>query len=128
MDHLQPRFGETRPLFLCEWPMFQTTSAKNSEDGTTVDRSELYIGGIEIADGFAGLADVNLQSMFFDYALAKRKAEGQAAVELDQKYLDAMKLGAPYGAGMALGFDRLVMLLTNQPTIKNVLALAWDEL
>jgi lysyl-tRNA synthetase class 2 len=127
MDAIQPSLGAGRPLFLTDWPLYQTTSAA-PKDKKTANRSELFIAGIEIADGFAGLADVNLQMWAFNYALEMRKAAGQAPVALDEKYLDAMRLGAPYGAGMALGFDRLVMLLTDQPQIKNVLTFAWDEL
>jgi elongation factor P--(R)-beta-lysine ligase len=59
--------------------------------------------------------------------LELRAQEGKDAVALDEKYLAAMKLGSPYGAGMALGFDRLVMLLTDQSDISSVLAFGWDE-
>jgi lysyl-tRNA synthetase class 2 len=127
MDELQPRLGTDRPVLLCDWPLYQTTSAA-SDDGKTVKRSELYIAGIEIADGFAGLADPTLQEQFFGYASEQRKALGMPDVAWDAKYLEAMRGGAPYGAGMALGFDRLVMLLTDQPEIKNVLSFAWEEL
>ena len=90
-------------------------------------RSELFIAGVELSDGFGGLADPHLQMWFYEFMAARRRHENQGSVTLDQRYLDALKLGAPYGAGMALGFDRLIMLLTDQPTIKNVLAFAWDE-
>lgn len=128
MEHIQPQLGLHRPIFLTQWPMFQTTSAAGTEDEKFAERSELFIAGVELSDGFAGVADADVQQYLFMDALAKRRASGQANVELDQKYLDAMRFGAPPGAGMAMGFDRLVMLLTDQPHIKNVLAFAWDEL
>ena len=129
MDFIQPQLGIERPIFLTEWPMFQSTSAgADPSDPTLANRSELFIGGIEISDGFAGLANVELQTHLFNYALALRAKEGQDIVALDEKYLTAMRLGSPYGAGMALGFDRLVMLLTNQSQINSVLAFGWDEL
>ncbi|MDD3030143.1 MAG: hypothetical protein PHS57_07695 [Alphaproteobacteria bacterium] len=128
MDTLQPRFGTDRPLFLIDWPLTQTLSAAaNPEDPCLAQRSELFIGGIEIADGFAGLADPTMQTQLFNNALAQRKSEGLSPVACDQRYLEAMTLGAPFGAGMAMGFDRLVMLLTNQATITPVLAFGWDE-
>jgi elongation factor P--beta-lysine ligase len=127
MDTIQPRLGELRPVFVREWPLYETTSAK-SEDGIHADRSELFIAGIELADGFAALADADIQTYLFAEALARRAANGQQPVELDQKYLTAMRDDPPFGAGMALGFDRLVMLLTDQPHIRNVLAFHWDEL
>ncbi|MFA5040071.1 MAG: amino acid--tRNA ligase-related protein [Bdellovibrionales bacterium] len=128
MDYIQPQLGVSRPVFLTEWPFFQTTSAGADADNPTIAcRSELFIGGLEIADGFAGLADPVIQEKLFEDALALREQEGKEAVELDHRYLAAMRHGAPRGAGMAMGFDRLVMLLTDQSEIKNVLAFGWDE-
>jgi lysyl-tRNA synthetase class 2 len=129
MDHLQPGLGEDRPVFLTEWPLFQTTTAAaDPNDPTLAQRSELFIGGIEIADGFADLADADLQKKLFNDALALRIREGKEAVALDETYLEAMRLGYPYGAAMALGFDRLAMILTDQNHINSVLAFGWDEL
>ncbi len=126
MTHIQPRLGWDRPVFLREWPLYQTTSAAG--DGKIADRSELLVAGMELSDGFAALADADIQAHLFQQALERRQAAGQVAVELDHRYLEAMRVDPPFGAGMALGFDRLVMLLTDQPSIRNVLALAWDEL
>ncbi|MFA4993753.1 MAG: amino acid--tRNA ligase-related protein [Bdellovibrionales bacterium] len=128
MDGIQPKLGEDRPVFITDWPMFQTTTAApNPSDSTLAIRSELFVCGIEIADGFADLSDANMQERVFKDALALRIREGKEAVDLDEKYLESMRLGYPCGAAMAMGFDRLVMLLTDQSEIKNVLAFAWDE-
>ncbi len=128
MDGIQPRLGKDRPVFLTDWPLFQTTTAApNPSNPSLAIRSELFACGIEIADGFADLSDSNLQTKLFMDALALRIREGKEAVELDEKYLESMRLGYPGGAAMALGFDRLVMLLTDQSEIKNVLAFGWDE-
>ena len=127
MDHIQPQLGRDRPTFLTDWPIHQTTSAQQDDRTRLAVRSELFIAGVELSDGFGGLADPHLQMWFYEFMAARRRHENQGSVTLDQRYLDALKLGAPYGAGMALGFDRLIMLLTDQPTIKNVLAFAWDE-
>ncbi len=128
MDHIQPRLGDDKPVFLTEWPFYETTSAgADPSDPSLARRSELFIGGLEIADGFAGLVDAAIQEQLFKAALARRAQEGKDSVDLDERYLAAMKDCSAYGAGMALGFDRLVMLLTNQSEIKNVLAFAWDE-
>jgi len=128
MDHVQSQLGNDRPVFLTEWPFFQTTSAAaNPDDPKLARRSELFIGGMEIADGFAGLADADMQTQLFNNALEFRKSEGKEVVDLDGKYLEAMRVTSTHGAGMAMGFDRLVMLLTDQSNIKNVLAFGWDE-
>lgn len=128
MDHIQPQLGNEYPVFITEWPLYQTTSsARNEDDPRCAARSELFIAGVELSDGFAGLADAALQEMSFSFMAGRREAGDQKAVEIDHRYLNAMRLGAPHGAGMAMGFDRLVMLLTDQPHIRNVLAFNWDE-
>ncbi len=127
MDHLQLFLGLEKPVFLCDWPSFQTSSAFEKEGGDIAERSELFIGGIEISDGFPSLTDYKKQTVSFANQLALREQAGQPEARLDERYLEAMKSGLPSGAGMALGFDRLVMLLTDQTTIKQVLAFAWDE-
>jgi lysyl-tRNA synthetase class 2 len=126
MDAIQPKLGADRPVFLRNWPLYETTSAA-SEDGLTADRSELFIAGIELSDGFAALADADIQAYFFEMARQRRAANGQQPVELDQKYLTAMRDTKMFGAGMALGFDRLVMLLTDSAHIRDVLAFHWDD-
>lgn len=127
MDHIQPQLGRSKPLFVTDWPIHQTTSAQQDADTLLAVRSELFIGGVELSDGFGGLADAGMQAQFFHFMQARRQQEGQKQVSVDQNYLQAMQLGTPYGAGMAMGFDRLVMLLTDQAHIRNVLAFAWDE-
>ncbi len=128
MDFIQPQLGVNRPVFITQWPFFQTTTASPDPDNPTLaQRSELFVAGIEIADGFGDLTDGVLQERLFRTAQETRMREGMEAVDLDEKYLASMLLGYPYGAAMALGFDRLVMLLTNQPQINSVLAFGWDE-
>ena len=128
MDHIQPAFGTDAPVFITEFPLYQTTSAAVDEnDPTRAARSELFIAGVELSDGFAGLADANLQEQFFAFMAARRAENGQPAVQVDERYLKAMRSTNICGAGMAMGFDRLVMLLTDQPSIQSVLAFNWDE-
>ena len=91
------------------------------------ERSELFIAGMEIADGFPSLVDAALQRALFERELARRREEGKEAVAIDERYLAALDEGIPPGAGMALGIDRLVMVLTGVETIGEVMAFAWDE-
>ena len=128
MDHIQPTLGRDAPVFITEWPMHETSSAApDPDDPTRVTRSELFIAGVELSDGFAGLADADLQEQFFQFMAARRVENNQPAVRVYEKYLKAMRTASICGAGMAMGFDRLVMLLTDQPSIRNVLAFIWDE-
>jgi elongation factor P--beta-lysine ligase len=128
LDHIQQFLGLTKPVFLVDWPNFQTSSAQIHESGRYTERSELFIAGIEISDGFPSLTDYDRQVKGFAEQQEMRKDLGKDEIVLDHAYLKAMQEGFPRGAGMALGFDRVVMLLTNQPDIASVLAYQWDEL
>lgn len=128
MGHVQPTLGLSRPLFLRDWPSFETASTAARGATGVAERSELFIGGLEIADGFPTLTDPVRQAETFAFQLERRRRAGTEPVPLDQAYLEALRSGLPQGAGMALGFDRLVMALTGQREIRSVLAFAWDEL
>jgi lysyl-tRNA synthetase class 2 len=128
MDHIQDGLGLERPVFIHDWPLFQTSSAKEHESGKYVERSELFIAGIELSDGFPSLTDVKRQRETFAIQNKRRREHGKEEIDIDQRYLAAMDEGFPSGAGMALGFDRLVMVLTDQPDLASVLAYGWDEL
>lgn len=127
MDHIQPSLGLSRPVFLHDWPAFETSSVSERADMCTAERSELFIGGVELSDGFPTLTSFDYQKLAFDRQLERRQKDGILSVELDELYVGSLRNGIPAGAGMALGFDRLVMLLTGQNDIKSVLAFAWDE-
>lgn len=127
MDHIQPSLGLERPVFICDWPAFETSSVQEKAGQDVAERSELFICGVEISDGFPSLTDYERQKQTFEHQLGRRRKDGVPCVALDEAYLESMRVGLPRGAGMALGFDRLVMVLTNQPTIKSVLAFSWDE-
>ncbi|MFS8067736.1 MAG: amino acid--tRNA ligase-related protein [Byssovorax sp.] len=129
IDAMQPRLGAPAPTFLCEWPAFMTSSAAILEGAPALaDRSELLVAGLELSDGFPSLRDPDLQARLFDRENARRRDEARDRVALDARYLAALREGIPPGAGMALGIDRLVMILTGRERIRDVLALAWDEL
>lgn len=128
LDLLQPYLGKKRPTFLYEWPTYLTSSAPHSSiDPYVAERSELYIGGIEIANGFPFLRNPDIQRQLFEEQLKKRKEIGKPCVELDEKYITSLG-SLPAGAGMALGVDRLVMILTDAKTIGDVQAFDWEEL
>jgi elongation factor P--(R)-beta-lysine ligase len=128
LDQLQSHLGKQKPVFLHEWPSFLTSSApKCAHDPHAAERSELYIGGIEIANGFPFLNDPERQRALFDKELEKRKQLEKSMVGVDEKYIAALK-HLPQGAGMALGIDRLVMVLTEAAQLSDVQAFDWDEL
>jgi len=129
LDQLQPHLGKKVPTFLREWPAFMTSSAQLSEkDPYVAERSELYIAGIEISDGFPFLRDPVLQREWFARENHRRQSEGKSPVVLDELYLQALEEGIPEGAGMALGVDRLVMVLTGASSLGEVQAFGWEEI
>jgi lysyl-tRNA synthetase class 2 len=128
LAEVQPRLGLGRPTFLREWPACMTSSAPPLPDNPHVaQRSELFLGGVELADGFPFLTDAGLQARLFEQAQAERAAHGLEGVDLDGPFLEALRQGMPPGAGMALGLDRLVLALTGERELRRVLAFAWDE-
>ncbi len=129
LDRVQSHLGKRVPTFLKEWPSFMTSSGEVTPKSSWVsERTELYINGIEIADGFPFLTNAKLQAQFFSREIQKRKQEGKTTVPIDFAYLKALEQGIPPGAGMALGIDRLVMILTGAQKLTDVQAFSWDEL
>lgn len=127
LDLLAPRLGTRVPTFLREWPAFMTSSTEASGSGLA-ERSELFIAGLEIADGFPFLRDSTRQAELFARERDRRRDEGRPDVPIDDRYVRALAEGIPPGAGMALGVDRLVMLVTDAPSIHDVLPFSQDEL
>ena len=129
LDRLSDCLGSPVPTFLREWPAFMTSSAALKAGASQVaERSELFVAGLELADGFPSLRGAVNQAALFEDAQQGRVEEGKARVDLDERYLESLRLGLPPGAGMALGIDRLAMILTEQEEIRQVLPFAWDEL
>ena len=121
IDAVQPKLGAPVPVFLCDWPSQMTS-------GATGERSELVIAGVELSDGFPSIRDPELQERLFLREEERRGREGKAAVMRDTRYVEALRQGLAPGAGMAMGVDRLVMVLTGAERIEQVLAFGWGEL
>lgn len=128
LEHLQNYLGFDKPVFLTEWPKLMTASADIDQTGKFTQRSELFLAGVELSDGFPSLTDYERQKTSFAQQIQRRHEEGRMKVEIDHKFVESMREGFPTGAGMALGFDRLVMVLCDQPQIADVLAFSWGEL
>jgi len=124
---IEPRLGPA-PLLVTHWPAPLASLARLAPDDPTVaERMELYAGGLELANGFAELTDAAEQRRRFQADLAARAAQGLPPLPLDEAFLDALAEGLPPCAGMALGLERLVMLLAGTDDIRDVLPFAWDE-
>jgi lysyl-tRNA synthetase class 2 len=123
-----PRLGENRLTCLHHYPASQAALAElDPSDPGTALRFELYAQGIELANGYVELADSAEQARRFAADAANRLARGLQPVELDERLLAALAHGMPRCAGVALGFDRAIMLALGASRIDEVLAFDWTR-
>ena len=125
---VEPRLGRGRPTFLYDYPAACAALARRKDaDPALAERFELYIAGLELANGFSELTDVAEQRDRFAQARAERRALGKPDYPSAEAFLEA--LGAmPPTAGIALGVDRLAMLLTDAGAIDEVVAFTPEDL
>ncbi|HYU70691.1 MAG TPA: lysine--tRNA ligase [Burkholderiales bacterium] len=111
-----------QPTFIVDYPAEVSPLARrNDRNREVADRFELYIAGREIANGFSELNDPEDQAARFDEQARAKAAGDEASMYYDADYIRALEYGLPPTAGEGVGIDRLVMLLTNSPSIRDVL-------
>jgi lysyl-tRNA synthetase class 2 len=120
---IEPTLGRGRLTFVTDYPASQAVLARlNPDDPRTAARFELYLEGLELANGFWELADADEQRARFEADRARRAAAGQADIAVDERLLAALASGLPDCAGVAIGLDRLLMGVLGVDSLAEVLA------
>ncbi len=122
LDRIEPHLGTPMPTILYGYPASQAALAKlNEQDPRVAERFELYVAGMELANAFGELTDAAEQLRRFEADNKKREKLFGERYPVDADFIAALEHGFPASAGIALGFDRLVMLATGAETIEDVL-------
>jgi lysyl-tRNA synthetase class 2 len=125
---VEPKLGQGQLTFIYDYPASQASLARlQPGNPPTAARFELYLNGMELANGFHELTDANEQRTRFEQQLHARAASSLPPVPMDEHLLSALEHGLPDCAGVALGFDRLVMLAGGARTIEEVLPFPLDR-
>lgn len=122
-----PRLPRATIVFVHDYPASQAALARLRADEGVAERFEVYIDGIELANGFHELTDAAEQARRFQQDNALRAARDQQPLPVDQHLLDSLAAGLPDCAGVALGIDRLLMLLCGSESLDQVMAFDWPR-
>lgn len=121
VDQVEPKLPKDRPCVLIDYPVrFGAFARPKPADPSLVERWEIYLGGIELANTYGELIDPKIQRERFERFSQTRREQHLAEYPEPTAFLEAIDHGFPPCAGSALGFDRLVMLLTDHPDIADI--------
>jgi elongation factor P--(R)-beta-lysine ligase len=125
---VEPQFDPARPTFVFDFPASHAALARiRPGDPPLAERFELYLGGMELANGYHELTDGEEQRRRFAADLVTRRKRGLPEPPADRRLLAALEHGLPECSGVALGFDRLAMILAGANHIDEVLAFPWSR-
>ena len=122
VSRVERDLGRERPEFVVDYPIQMASLAQpGADDPSLAERAELYIAGLELANAFGELADPDEQRRRCEDDNVERRSLGLPELPLDEDFLSALSEGLPPSGGIALGVDRLVMLLCDAPAIDDIL-------
>jgi len=128
-ERVEPKLGRDRPVFVYDYPGTQAALARvrHDERPAVAERFELYVRGIEVCNGYHELTDAKELRRRIEQQTQLRAALGTPPLPSANRLLDAMDAGLPACSGVALGFDRLVMLALNAKSLADVMAFPFDR-
>ena len=127
-EKIEKKLGQNAPLFVYDYPATQASLAQKSPNNPELaERFEVYIQGIEIANGFHELTDASEQRHRFEQEQQQREKNQQQPIPLDEYFLQALEAGLPPCAGVALGIDRLLMLKLGFDQLQSVLSFSVEQ-
>lgn len=125
---IEPQLGAERPLVVYNYPATQASLSRiHPGNPRLAERFEVFFKGMELGNGFHELANAEEQAKRFRKENRKREEVGKQAWELDSAFLNALEHGLPDCAGIAMGFDRLLMLSLGLESIEEVIPFAWGH-
>lgn len=128
VERIEPQLGVRKPTFLYDYPSERRSLSRiKSGEPSLAERFEIYIGGLELANAFTELNDPIEQRRLFQSEMETRQALGRGVFPMPEKFLEELETMPP-SAGVALGVDRLVMVLLDAQTIDEVVAFSPEEL
>jgi len=128
VNEIEPHLGNSKPAFLFDYPAsLGALSRLKENDPTLAERFELYIGGLELANGFSELTDAAEQETRFEKEQQTRRELGKTVYPMPEKFLQALRY-MPRAAGIALGVDRLAMVFADTTSVNDVVTFTPEEL
>lgn len=122
LNEIEPKLGHPRPSILYDYPASMAALARRKvDDPRYAERFELYIAGIELGNAFSELTDAEEQLARLRAEQSERAALGKRPYEIDADFIDALRVGMPPSAGIAVGVDRVVMLFAGVDSIQETL-------
>lgn len=125
---IQPNLPKNKPVFIYDYPATQAALANIRKGEINIaERFELFINGLELANGYQELLDASEQQQRFENENKQRLAAGQQAIPIDANLIEALQQGMPVVSGVAVGLDRVLMLATGKDSIQDVIAFTTDK-
>jgi len=127
LNEIEPNLPKDKPVFVCDYPLPQASLSKRKND-FYAERFEMFISGMELANAFSELVDPKEQYVRFEEERVLRKKLGKDEIPIDKDFIHALELGIAPSGGIALGVERLQMLLLDAKDMNDILPFPASQL